>query len=113
MNSLKLVYVMGSSRDGPLKIGFAKDPETRARDLQTGAPRALHVYWQFPVTEPERWERLIHDALAPSRLKGEWFDIPVERAIAALWAASLAYNQENAWPAVDLVLDWLRHLGAR
>lgn len=104
------LYIMGSSRDGPLKIGIAKDPRLRAKTLQTGAARELHLYWVYPCPRGVIWEEIAHRILRPQRLKGEWFDIPIEQAISVLWAASLAYMQETA-PDDELIIDYLQQIG--
>jgi hypothetical protein len=87
---------MGSARDGPVKIGFAKNPQGRQRELQTGAPRQLHLFWtiqcgSFCVRDIER---VAHEMLLNHRLAGEWFDIPVEHGVAALIVASEAWSHD-------------------
>lgn len=82
------VYVLGASRDGPLKIGIATDPSQRLRTLQIGNPATLSLYWVFPYICPsrhaERWENALHRIFAPWRLQGEWFGVPIEYVVAAI-----------------------------
>lgn len=67
----RFVYLIGSNWDEPLKIGVSDDPYKRARQLSTGSPKALMVLGLF--LGDEGVERVLHDALGPLRLNGEWF----------------------------------------
>jgi hypothetical protein len=56
---------------GRVKIGWAKDPSARIRELQVGNPFRLKLIGQLPGTrEAERW---VHDQLREHRTGGEWF----------------------------------------
>lgn len=80
-----LVYFIRAG-EGPVKIGVARDPERRRRELQTGHPAPLRVIAAVPGDE--RVERYFHRLLAEDHLHGEWFKPSdevrrvVERAIA-------------------------------
>lgn len=67
----RFVYLIGSNWDEPLKIGVSDDPYKRARQLSTGSPKALVVLGLF--LGDEGVERVLHQALGPLRLNGEWF----------------------------------------
>jgi hypothetical protein len=67
------VYVIGpvGDSDGPVKIGLAKDAETRLATLQTGNPTKLTVIdW---VPGDRETERALHSAFAPWRVDREWY----------------------------------------
>lgn len=104
------LYIAGASRDGPLKIGIAERPTKRRTELQTGNPHPLSIYWIYPCPMSALIEPLMHRALAKFRLSGEWFDVPVETAIGALWiivaseAATDGYSDE-------ITHDWSTHIG--
>ena len=66
------VYFAASGEDGPVKIGWAKDPEKRLHSLQTGHPEELDLIALIPGTR--HLEADIHRRLWKSRLRGEWFD---------------------------------------
>jgi hypothetical protein len=81
------VYVIGE-QDGPVKIGFAKDPVKRLRTMQTGNPRRLRVehvligWMELEKVLHQIWEP--HAIVAASRegkvdvLPGtEWFKAEV------------------------------------
>lgn len=77
------LYIAGSTREGPLKIGIAANPQSRVRHLQTGAARKIDIYWVGMCPMGRDWEQKMHRVLEPWRLKGEWFDIPLETAFRA------------------------------
>jgi hypothetical protein len=52
------VYFIGEEDDGPIKIGTAKDPVLRLRDLQTGNPRRLQI--EYVLVGDARLEQLLH-----------------------------------------------------
>lgn len=71
------VYLIQALNGGPIKIGWARDPERRLQDLQTGQAEQLTLLAVIPGTK--RLEHDIHRKLIYARLGGEWFQ-PVEAA---------------------------------
>lgn len=65
------VYVIFCEDAGAIKVGRARDPECRLRDLQVGNPLAL-VLLRY-ARGGERTERELHGALAADWIRGEWF----------------------------------------
>jgi hypothetical protein len=74
------VYVIGEPDDGPLKIGFSKDPIGRLRSMQTGNPRRLRI--EHVLVGAMATEKLLHQFWEPHAIlsagsKGlpgsEWF----------------------------------------
>ena len=64
-----MIYIIGGSRDGPLKVGIAGNPLHRLKELQTGNAQRLQLFWQLPVPQDgaRSKEGLIHDFLRSSR----------------------------------------------
>lgn len=75
---------------GSVKIGVAKDPEQRCRNLQTANHRKLRVIVAIPCVSQSaayRLERDLHARLARYRLgTGEWFRKSVIRALRSEFA---------------------------
>lgn len=67
-------YFIQAGQNGPVKIGYtAGDPENRLRQLQGANHNDLRlIYWL-----DGNLEKTLHDALAPLRLRGEWFQSAV------------------------------------
>jgi hypothetical protein len=103
------LYIMGSDRGGPLKIGIAKDPAARRAELQTGAAYWLELYWVYPCPGGKILEPIMHRLLARYRLSGEWFRVPVETAMGALWIAA---QSDGSVPTAEELDQWICHIGA-
>lgn len=90
------IYVIAGDPAGPVKIGFSNDPHKRLRQLQTGYPGRLTLHYTeaFPEPRARLMERIIHKTIAPRRVKGEWFSIDVETAIAEVQFALIRYGDE-------------------
>lgn len=56
---------------GPVKIGYAEDPEQRRRTLQTAHAERVHIIAMVPGDRAR--ERRLHARFAEGRLNGEWF----------------------------------------
>jgi len=65
------VYFAGAE-DGPIKIGFAEDPEARLRILQTSYPYALRILGT--IEGGQELERSYHRRFSKFRMRGEWFN---------------------------------------
>lgn len=66
------IYFIRSGQCGPVKIGIAKDVQTRLRGLQTGHHETLHL--MRVVNGGSQEERWLHDHYRSNRLAGEWFN---------------------------------------
>jgi hypothetical protein len=79
------VYVIGPA-DGPVKIGYSRDPAGRLSTLQTSHPEpiAIWLFVQMPEISGADLERHIHQRLGFGRqkLQGEWFQITAVEAVA-------------------------------
>src|SRR5258708_3937019 len=116
------IYVAGSSKDGPCKIGVAADPKNRLRGLQTARADKLVLHHVEPVVaNAKAVERASRRALIDRRTGGgrEWFDITAEQARTAVVSAAASANvliddkaclQELTDRAV---FAWLEEMGKR
>jgi T5orf172 domain len=68
---ISYVYIIGESRDGPVKIGVSTNPKGRLSELQTGTPVKLKVLAKFRGDEEQ--EAFAHRLLGAHRINGEWF----------------------------------------
>lgn len=78
------IYVIGASEEGPVKIGYSADPSVRVRKLQTGHVEKLRIFYTQAVSENavRKAERQIHTTIGYLRIRGEWFNLSVNDAIA-------------------------------
>lgn len=78
---MSYVYFVQRDDDGPIKVGFANDPDARLSELQVGCPDELNLVGFIHGTA--RDEKRLHAMLAPGRIRGEWFraDTPGMRTI--------------------------------
>lgn len=66
-----MVYFIRKGEFGPIKIGYARDPRQRIREIQTGSETRLHL---LAVVQGGRdLERQLHEEFSEYRLEGEWF----------------------------------------
>jgi hypothetical protein len=67
------VYFIRAGVDGPVKIGIAREPLKRLRDLQVANPVELRL---LAVTDGGRAaEVMLHRTFRESRVRGEWFEM--------------------------------------
>ncbi len=81
------VYLVGSLRARPVKIGVAQDVEARMVELQTGSPVPLHLIWK--TRGGGALERDLHERFASYRIHGEWFDFGDENPAAVVASAAV------------------------
>ncbi len=98
------VYVIGAA-DGPQKIGSAVNPASRRMMLQVGNPAILAVAYAHPVSRALvfKVEHRAHGLLADKRVRGDWFDVSPEEAVAAIREA--ARQIEAGEPAQREAID--------
>ena len=90
----QFMYAIASRETGPVKMGISADPDRRLRDLQTGHPEPLTVYYREPVAvdRVRLYERLLHRDNAHTRRHGEWFNLSVEQATAYIIFTPIEYD---------------------
>lgn len=80
---IRNVYIIRSSADKQFKIGMSYDAIDRLKALQTGTGKALKLV--HVEAGSSALERKAHLALAPHRIRGEWFRAtPTVRAFVAM-----------------------------
>lgn len=81
---MSFLYVIAASETGPVKLGLSVHPEKRVRQLQTGSALPLKIFHTEEIDDAlvKPAESALHRLLSYRRLKGEWFDLTVEQAIA-------------------------------
>jgi hypothetical protein len=79
------LYVIGGD-SGPLKIGYSGNPKARVRDLNISSPVQLEIKHTREVAglTCKFTEKYAHALLASRWVKGEWFDVTPDQAIAAI-----------------------------
>lgn len=93
------LYVIGSE-DGPKKIGMSGNPDSRLAALQTASPVRLEGEFlgSVDLSAARSIEARAHKILSASRMSGEWFDVSLDDAVNAVFAAAddLGYSIEKA-----------------
>jgi hypothetical protein len=87
MSVARHVYVLGG-QSGPQKIGISADPTRRLQRVQSHSPDALLLHHQvLPEGDARLIERVAHRLLHAQRKHGEWFDVEIAEAVAAVGRA--------------------------
>lgn len=73
---MRSVYLIRGN-DGRYKIGIAKNPKERIRQLQTGNSDALTLIETYQSENARQIESALHCRYAHVRNVGEWFDLSV------------------------------------
>ena len=84
--SVRAVYVVVDGA-GLVKIGLASNPMVRLQALQTGRFDRLELIFHEWSARAEQAERDVHKLLHQQRLVGEWFEVSIPDAVAAVKAA--------------------------
>ncbi len=82
----RFVYVIKSGDN--YKIGIAKEPRKRMRDLQTGDPTEHALVTTSFVSNAQQLEAKIHQHYSQYSVRGEWFKLPfdkLEEVLEILW----------------------------
>ena len=79
------VYVVGPEI-GPKKIGIAKNVRSRLSQYKTHNTQNVKLLFSIncPKDKAKRIEKSVHQALKERRVHGEWFNVSVEEAKAAI-----------------------------
>lgn len=91
MSGDTFIYVIGGEATPFVKIGIARDPLGRIRQLQTGSPQTLALlrrWGPMPRKVAVRLEGDAHFILGDFREQGEWFRVTAEEAAHAVWGAA-------------------------
>lgn len=84
----RYIYIIGAREARPLKIGIATNLKARLTSLQIGHWQELvaHHTETVPATLAEPIEKALHKHFSDRHVRGEWFDIDLAEAQAALTA---------------------------
>lgn len=66
------IYFIEMGDGGPIKIGYAADPDKRLKQLQVGCPVELHLIGEMRGSRED--EQALHVRFDAGRGSGEWFD---------------------------------------
>lgn len=83
------IYFVQEGQDGPIKIGVAKQPADRVRQLQGANSRPLIL--RGVKTGFVKDERALHKKLDAFRIRGEWFS-PEPEVLAEIPTQSQTVN---------------------
>ena len=72
---MKYVYLIKNSEDDTYKIGVAKDPNKRLRQLQTGCPYELLLIEKYQTEHYNTIEKTFHRRYSYLKKEGEWFSL--------------------------------------
>lgn len=71
------VYLI-AAKNGLVKIGYAKDVQSRFNQIDTSSPCRLELICSYRVRNAPKVEGELHATFARQRVKGEWFDLSGE-----------------------------------
>lgn len=77
---MKSVYLLQSD-DGFYKVGVSKKPAKRVQQLQTGNAVNIKLIEVYETDDAFLLERSLKNRYAIYRVKGEWFDLPLEEEL--------------------------------
>jgi hypothetical protein len=89
------VYAIGMEGSPLIKIGWARSPEKRLAQLQTGQPYQLELLYQLLTEQPRRVEGCLHRMLG-DRYRGEWFERP-ERALPEVFLEAAEHARSRVY----------------
>ena len=72
---MKWIYLIKADFDDNVfyKIGIAKDPEKRIKNLQTGNSSKLEIVQLFKSNHVYSLEKVLHRTYLMDSIRGEWF----------------------------------------
>lgn len=93
---MQKIYLI-SSKNGYVKIGIAKNPEKRLKQLQTGNAEILTIEYivDVMVNTAKLVESMIHHNLKDYKKSGEWFDVSINRAKSEIDFAIIRYDNDS------------------
>jgi len=73
---MRSVYLIRGN-DGKYKIGIAKNPSQRVKQLQTGNSDKLSIIETYRSENASKIESALHFQYSHVRNEGEWFDLSI------------------------------------
>lgn len=77
---MRSVYLIRGN-DGKYKIGIAKNPSQRIKQLQTGNSDKLQIIETYQSENASKIESALHHRYAHVRNEGEWFDMSITEEV--------------------------------
>jgi len=77
---MRSVYLIRAN-DGRYKIGIAKEPKQRIRQLQTGNSDELTLIETYESENAFKIESILHNRFSHARQNGEWFDLSITEEV--------------------------------
>lgn len=74
---MKSVYLIRTN-DGRYKVGIAKDPQKRIRQLQTGNSDQLELIETYQSENASKIEGSLHRHYSYGKMIGEWFELSIK-----------------------------------
>jgi len=96
----KSVYLIRGN-DGRYKIGIAKDPKKRIKQLQTGNSDPLELIDTYQSENASTIETALHNRFSYVRNVGEWFDLSVIEEV----------RFQNLCKSIDESIEILQKMG--
>ena len=86
---LTAIYIMGTTSNDRVKIGFSKNPFYRLKQVQVSSVKNViikYMIWTEQSLLIRRLESEVHSLLIKGgrHLRGEWFDVPVPFIFSAI-----------------------------
>lgn len=99
---MPFVYLIASGRN-IIKVGKADDVRKRVRGLQTASPFEMQVFHTIEASTEHvgALEKLIHKRLKRYHLRGEWFRVERQTAVAIAQRAANQFGKDRAFAQVD------------
>jgi T5orf172 domain len=95
-SSGSFIYVVQAD-NGMLKIGVSTNPGARLAQLRASSPFKLSFAYMGALRcDGYAMEAAAHETLSRHRLGGEWFNCPVDMAVAAIGAAAYRLGEPIA-----------------
>ncbi len=95
------VYLIKSQNRPVVKIGKAKDPIERVKQIQTGSPDLLYLYAAIYSENSVLLESQFHTLLANDWIRGEWFNFTKDTE-----AIIYKYCEENSLTITRVNFVW-------
>jgi len=77
---MKCVYLIRGN-NGKYKIGIAKNPTQRIKNLQTGNSDRLTIIETYQSENASKIETTLHNHFRHVRNHGEWFDLSISEEV--------------------------------
>lgn len=74
---MRFVYLIKNTEDDSYKIGIAKKPTQRIKQLQTGNSSELILIETYQSELSSKIEKVLHRNYGSSKKRGEWFSLSI------------------------------------